>query len=573
MPPQSGNFTTTALGRWSSIQKQLPPVENISEVNVFDFDNTLFRTPLPNPQVWDGRSIGTLSSDDAFMNGGWWHDDRILSSTGGGIEVQEPKAWDGFWDESIVEEVKQSMASPTAVTVLMTGRGQAKFSELLARMVKSKGLEFDMMVLKPSVGPDGVQYYSTLDFKKEFFRVAMLTYKHATELTIFEDRPKQAKGFEDYLAVLNQEWAANPAAGRNPVRTEIVLVDPRLTYLDPMAEFNVIADIIDASNLAVKMGRAKSSAKSWNLIKSRIYTGYIVPPADTVRLLKLVPEPSADEKNDFRTLADNIMISFRPPRDDIIRRAGGWNSHRKWRVNGIGSHQGSIWAARLSPVDPNLTTYTESFTPLIVLLMKKSVKASEANRINNWVNIPPNDERAIVFDSTVQDKVVIKVVEAPEKGFYDADGKVILDSNSFDRNSQTKPRSGSKQDRIPPRHQPIPVDQSSADSSDGGADAFPPLSRAVQQANPGGRRRGGHRHQQQQGGQHQNRGQNRNFSGGGQHGQGHGHGGQQHGQGDRPRNNRGGRGGGRGGQGRQGQYRSLDDAGGGNTGGAAGMMY
>jgi len=33
-------MTTTSLNRWSCIQKELPNVENISEVNIFDFDNT-----------------------------------------------------------------------------------------------------------------------------------------------------------------------------------------------------------------------------------------------------------------------------------------------------------------------------------------------------------------------------------------------------------------------------------------------------------------------------------------------------------------------------------------------------
>ncbi|KAF4556136.1 Hypothetical protein D9617_1g080110 [Elsinoe fawcettii] len=559
MPPQSSNFTPTALGRWSSIQKQLPAIDNISEVNIFDFDNTLFRTPLPNPQIWDGRTIGTLSSDDAFVNGGWWHDNSILSATGGGVEVQEPKAWSDFWDEDIVEEVKESMESPTALTVLMTGRGQANYSELLTKMVASKGLDFDMMVLKPGVGPDGVKYYSTLEFKKEFFRVVMMTYKHATELTIFEDRPKQAKGFEEYLTLLNQEWASNPLAGRNPVKTEVVLVEPNLTYFDVDTELEVIGRIVKNNNLALKMGRGKATAKVWNMIKSRIYTGYIVEPTDTTRLLQLVPQSDPDEKNDFRSLADNIMISFRPPRDDIIRRAGGWGAQRKWRVNGIGNYNGNIWAARVTPVDPHLSTYTESFNPLIVLKMRKSVKASEANRITNWTDIPPNDERAIVFDTMVQDKVVLKILEKPEGGIYSHDGKIIMERDVRARHASSQARGG-----LANKPQSLPQQQVVDSSSD---EQFPTL---AQSATKGNRRRGGNRNQQQQGGQHQNRGQNKNFSGGGQYG-GQGQGSQGHGQGNR-RHGRGGRGGGRGG-GRQSQYKSLDDAGGGDMGGSAGMMY
>ncbi|PNS21229.1 hypothetical protein CAC42_1008 [Sphaceloma murrayae] len=575
MAPQSADFTPTALGRWSSIQKQLPSVDNVSEVNVFDFDNTLFCTPLPNPQIWDGRSIGLLSNEDALVNGGWWHDPAVLSALGGGVEVQESKAWEGYWDESIVNEVRQSMRSRTALTVLMTGRGQARFSELITRMAKSKGLDFDMIVLKPAVGPDGVHYHATLDFKKEFFRVLMLTYIHATELTIFEDRPKQAKGFEDHLAMLNQQWASTQhgLAAREPVRAEVVLVKTRAAFFDTQTEIDQIMRMVDSSNLAVKMGRGKSSSKTWNMIKTRVYTGYLVQAEDSRRLLNLVDDVSA--ASDSRQMADNIMISFRQPRDDIVRRAGGYGAHRKWRVNGIGSYNHSIWAARLAPADPNLSVYTESFTPLIVLMMRRNVKASDASRITNWLEIPVHDERAIVFDSVMQDKVYVKIVEAPANGHYTADGQVIVNSHAIDGGHQQ--RGGApKRDRMQQRRdQQLAAAgaNSSADSSDAGEEAFPPLAKAVQTTQGQGQqgRRRGPRAGGQQNGQnmHQNRGQQRNFSGGPQQG----YGGQQ-GQG-RHRHGRGGRAGGRGGRGQGGQYRSLDDAGAGDAGqgSAAAMLY
>ena len=63
---------------------------------------TVFATPLPNKQLWVGKTIGHLSNSDVFINGGWWHDSRILAATGEGIEIEEPKAWKGWWNEEIV---------------------------------------------------------------------------------------------------------------------------------------------------------------------------------------------------------------------------------------------------------------------------------------------------------------------------------------------------------------------------------------------------------------------------------------------------------------------------------------
>ena len=42
---QSSHRTLTALGRWSILSKQLPPVDSISTIHVYDFDNT--RTYYP----------------------------------------------------------------------------------------------------------------------------------------------------------------------------------------------------------------------------------------------------------------------------------------------------------------------------------------------------------------------------------------------------------------------------------------------------------------------------------------------------------------------------------------------
>ncbi|KAK8050140.1 hypothetical protein PG994_011870 [Apiospora phragmitis] len=87
--PATNTHTVTALSRWSILDKKLPPVEQIKAIHVYDFDNTLFKTPLPNQKLWNGRTTGALGSPDIFINGGWWHDSRILAATGEGVEHEE----------------------------------------------------------------------------------------------------------------------------------------------------------------------------------------------------------------------------------------------------------------------------------------------------------------------------------------------------------------------------------------------------------------------------------------------------------------------------------------------------
>lgn len=62
----------------------------------------VFLSPLPNPQLWHGSTIGHLQSETHFANGGWWHDPNILAATGKGAEVEEPRAWEGWWNDNIV---------------------------------------------------------------------------------------------------------------------------------------------------------------------------------------------------------------------------------------------------------------------------------------------------------------------------------------------------------------------------------------------------------------------------------------------------------------------------------------
>ena len=146
---------------------------------------------MPNKQIWNGSTLGALQSLDLISTGGWWHDSNILASTGKGIEEEEPRAWEGWWNESIVDLVRLSMEEDDALSVLLTGRKESAFARLILRMVKAKKLEFDMVCLKPEVGPSNQRLTSTMMYKQELLKDLVFTYSDAEEVRIYEDRPKQ----------------------------------------------------------------------------------------------------------------------------------------------------------------------------------------------------------------------------------------------------------------------------------------------------------------------------------------------------------------------------------------------
>ena len=176
-------YTIENLKTWSCVaERALPEREAVRAIHIYDFDNTLFLTPMPNSKIWYGPTLINLGSPTWLVNGGWWHDPRILAATGEGLEKEEARAWEGWWNEHIVQLVKLSMQQKDALTVLLTGRSVKDYSSLIQRIVKSKGLDFDMTVLKPQTMPSGDETSTTIAFKCVFLEELLNTYKEAQEL-------------------------------------------------------------------------------------------------------------------------------------------------------------------------------------------------------------------------------------------------------------------------------------------------------------------------------------------------------------------------------------------------------
>ncbi len=83
------------------------------------------------------------------------------------------------------------MDQADALTVLLTGRAESRFADLIKRIIASKKLSFDMICLKPETGPTGQHFRSTMNFKQVLLEDLVNTYRDANELKVYEDRPKQ----------------------------------------------------------------------------------------------------------------------------------------------------------------------------------------------------------------------------------------------------------------------------------------------------------------------------------------------------------------------------------------------
>jgi len=461
----------------------------------------VFNSPLPNPKLWNGPTIGFLQGQDTLIKGGWWHDSRILAATGEGVEKEEPRAWEGWWNERIVELIELSMKQKDALTVLLTGRGETNFAELLKKMVASKGLDFDLIILKPAAGPNNQRFSSTIHFKQVFLETMVETYKGAEEIKVYEDRQKHVKGFRDYFMDYNRRQ--NVAPTRGPITAEVVQVADGATQLDPIQEAVEVQRLINDHNLAISQG---ARGRRLQIKKTVFYTGYLISNADTQRLLTLAQLPPTMPDTEMKFLANNVLITPRPAPGSILEKVGGMGNKVTWEVTGTAVFENKIWAACVQPVPLNKKYYTENPVPIVVLALRKGAKPIDAGKIQNWQPVPP--EKQYVFESTVGEKVLLRIEdEDPRENEYES----LFPNKTFKRKHAPDDESSRRESGS----------YGNASGSGGGRGGY--------------QQRGGRGNYRGAGSQRGNRGGNRG-NGGGRGGRGRGGGGGQH-------------------------YRSLDDVG------------
>ncbi|KAL9003492.1 MAG: hypothetical protein Q9188_003649 [Gyalolechia gomerana] len=413
------SYTITGLKRWSCLARELPSVSQVKALHVYDFDNTLFMSPLPNPKLWAGQTIGFLQTQECFINGGWWHDPRILEATGQGIEKEEPNGWNGWWNEQIVDLVQLSLKQNDTLTILLTGRGEDGFAHLVKRIVASKNLAVDMICLKPHVGPNNQAFTSTMNYKQAVLRDLIYTYKDADEIKVYEDRSKHTRAFRDYFDSINKTLLSSPAvAPRNPIAAEVVQVSDVATTLDPIAEVAEIQRMINEHNTAINSG-SHALLVPLEIKRTVFFTGYLVSPNDTTRLLSLVNLPSNIPQSEVRYLADNIIITPRPCPPSVLEKIGGIGRKQTWQVTGLGNYESRVWAARVTPIPANAPYHTDNPFPLVVLAVVRGSRPHDANRIQNWQPVPSGKQ--IVFQTEVGEKVQLRIeAEIEGEGEYES---------------------------------------------------------------------------------------------------------------------------------------------------------
>jgi len=413
-------YTEKQLIKWSTTKTDLPLVPHVRALHIYDFDNTLFKTPTPNNQLWTGQSGSQLMNESYFTGGGWWHDVRVLEATGEGVDVEEPRAWQGHWNEHIVKLARMSIMDPGIMTVMLTGRREMSHGQLILKMLAAKGLEFNMVCLKPKLGPKNERFDSTMKFKQALLADLIYTYTDATELKIYEDRPAHVRGFREWAEKLNSSIIQYPEHSREKqIATEVIQVPEEVENLDPMTEVKEVQRMINTHNAVAADNPA--TMKQLTIRRQVFFTGYLLKPRDSQALLELIDvvgRPSAWEKEgEYKFFANNVLILPRPANDATLDKVGGIGRKQMWQVKSIGAFEkDKLYAARVVPVPADSMVHTWSDPPNIVLTCRKGTKTTDVDRIlaHAWKSLP--QDKQIMFETTVGEKVQLSIEEEGKGG-------------------------------------------------------------------------------------------------------------------------------------------------------------
>ncbi|KAG0274256.1 hypothetical protein BGZ95_009956 [Linnemannia exigua] len=222
-------------------------ISQLHTVNVFDFDQTLFRSPTPNAAIWDPYFLSKVIAWDE-CGPGWW-------LTRGSLDLgpeAEASGWEGYWNEDLqVPVVKESIKDPGCLTILLTGRNGPLYSDILLRM---KEVQDDNDDDSDNDKDDEETYIKlhTFSTKREFLYNVLLEYPSVRTMHAWDDRLGQIAQFRQ----AGEKWIEQGMLDA----FEVTHVDIPLRLLDPEDEIRIVRGMVEVHNAQVKLEEAAAAA-------------------------------------------------------------------------------------------------------------------------------------------------------------------------------------------------------------------------------------------------------------------------------------------------------------------------
>lgn len=332
--------------------REQKPIEPVQRLAIFDFDNTLFKSPCPNPRLWDQKMIGMLKSTDL----GWFQDARTLSSP---YLVYTDKHWIRPVEDLVHTEIQRS----DTLVALLTGRSHQAYRKTILSLLQTRGnLDFDIVILKETPtrqsplttqsefgGPVPVMESPTpltFDYKMGVVEDIIAAYPAIQEIAMWDDRIQQCEKTQRYLDALRDRMLGRIT------KADIYHVPPQITYMNINNEKELVAKMVEEYNHRVQQAASttnddKPPVGSLITKKYAASNGVFLDHNSKQRLLKQVHGP-----RDWTRAGDFMLISPGPANPEYLETLLGAKLGDRVELvaDGYGTIYNAVIAVRVSQV-------------------------------------------------------------------------------------------------------------------------------------------------------------------------------------------------------------------------------
>ncbi|KAJ2450174.1 hypothetical protein EV183_004461 [Coemansia sp. RSA 2336] len=367
--------------------------QNVKRLAIFDFDNTLFKSPLPNPRLWDQQLIGMLKSTDL----GWFQDSRTLSPP---YLKYTPK----HWVKSTVQQAQIEARRDDTLVVLLTGRSHAAYRKSILKLLSlCRGLRFDIVILKetptrqsplvsPSASPCPPESEAekkvpkaplTFDYKMTVVEDTVAAFPDIRQVLMWDDRIQHCERMQQYLDALIARSQERITAA------DVFHVPPQTIYMDEDNEKQLVGDFIGEYNQRV---RAASGYDGTDLpvgsLRMSTYPSFtaVFLTADSKRRL----QQTVRSPHEWTAAADHMTIALGPLSDEgLAAKVGAVMGEKvELAVDTVGSIGGAIIAVQVSQIRAanGRTMSPTCDIPHITVAYNglQRARPDYASRIRNW---------------------------------------------------------------------------------------------------------------------------------------------------------------------------------------------
>lgn len=323
---------------------------------VFDFDSTLYNSPLPNPLLWGPILRGRLVS--CF---GWFG--HLVSLQ---ITQNSNRNW---WHQSTVEMARNYIGNPLNLVVCLTGRNIV-FQNLIESLLAKENINMHMIITKPASFSG-----STVNYKIEEIEKLIIQNPTIQHVEIYDDRPQQLKQMQFYLDGTGLDYICGLVHHHSKM------------YMDTNDETEFVHNLVnsynegfnDFQNTSIRNQTSSSEKYPVELRQVVKYTAIVLTDQSRQKLSKKFPH-----KTRWNSYCHHCTISIGSSLD-LIHEIGGDNFLGMLMDLSI-THYGfseTVEAVRVySPI-----LKTKHSIPHITLNVSPLGKPQMSNEITNWLPI------------------------------------------------------------------------------------------------------------------------------------------------------------------------------------------